>query len=96
MSLDVQTLCYFTTDRNIINNQVVIEEFTHELFLGENELTTSNGKVYPYTQLYDCCYRQLSGTIYFLQLYTISGIITFQTNQNPKSFIDAIFAKKGL
>ncbi|WP_017471718.1 hypothetical protein [Amphibacillus jilinensis] len=87
------TLPYLKTDRNIINNKVIITEVHHELVL-EETFITANTVVYLLSDLYDVNYRSLSSSAYLFHLYTTSGIHTFQTNHHPEAFKQAILLNK--
>ncbi|MBM7540397.1 hypothetical protein [Amphibacillus cookii] len=87
------TLPYLKTDRNIVDNKVIITEVHHELVL-EETLIKANTTIYHLSDLYDVNYRSLSPSAYLFHLYTTSGIHTFQTKHHPEAFKKAILFNK--
>jgi len=72
-------------ERNILENRIVITERNHQLKLFTHSIETENDR-FLITEITDFSYRILSSTIYLVHLYTMSGVLTFQTIQNPDTF----------
>ncbi|PXW92658.1 hypothetical protein DES38_102242 [Streptohalobacillus salinus] len=79
-------LSIYHKEKSIKNNQIHIDHV-------DNQLTFSDGYLYaptktiPSDSIRDVNFRWLSKDTYTLHLYLPSGVYTFLTRQNPRSFI---------
>ncbi|GGM20021.1 hypothetical protein GCM10011351_02320 [Paraliobacillus quinghaiensis] len=79
---------YVMIERKIINNQQVIHETVHDLYLYSTYIISTENHI-SINSVHDISYRALSSDFYFLYLHTNKGVLTFQTKINPESFIVA-------
>ncbi|SDB86887.1 hypothetical protein SAMN05421734_10224 [Pelagirhabdus alkalitolerans] len=90
MSSDtIMQLNYSQTERVIQHGQIKQNTTYYSIILKPNELIVRD-KHYPLTQIYDISYRHLSSSLYLFYLYTASGVLTFNTYENPKHFKEAV------
>lgn len=81
----VSTLTCYKMEREILHNKIVLTEKKHQLVLSDQAIKTDKD-LFLLTEIYDLSYRTLSSTIYLVHVYTVSGVLTFQTEQDPHLF----------
>ena len=79
---------YVMIERKIVNNQQLINETVHDLYLYSTCILSTENHI-SINSVHDISYRALSSDFFFLYLHTNKGVLTFQTKINPESFIAA-------